>query len=93
MKAFCEDYGRIPNTVTAGGITFATPEFLYLMSQAIYQLGNSDSSSITYITNVSAPQTPSGSTISSKQLNKTDYISVANNVAKFIKTNNISSIL
>ena len=87
LKTYISNNGQLPNTVTAGGITFTTPEFLYLMSQAIYQIGNSNSSNIAYISGVSGPESPSGDTISSENLNEVDYITVAGNVAKFIKTN------
>ena len=86
MKKYYETNGKLPNTVTAGGITFKLPEFLYLMSQAIYQLGNSNTKAITYITGVSAPSSPSGDSINAN-LNKADYLTTAKNVATFIKTN------
>ena len=60
------------------------------MSQAIYQIGNSNSNDIAYISGVSAPESPSGDTISSQQLTKENYITVANNVAKFISTNKLA---
>ncbi len=87
LKNYISNNGQLPNTVTAGGITFTTPEFLYLMGQAIYQIGNSNSSNIAYISGVSAASSPSGDTISSQNLNLADYLTVANNVANFIKTN------
>ena len=87
LKKYISNNGELPNTVTAGGITFTTPEFLYLMSQAIYQIGNSNSSNIAYISGVSAASSPSGDTISSQNLNKADYLTVAKNVASFIKSN------
>ncbi|WP_296882656.1 pseudomurein-binding repeat-containing protein [uncultured Methanobrevibacter sp.] len=90
LKTYLSDKGSLPNTVTAGGITFTTAEFLYLMSQAIYQIGNSNSTDVAYISGVSSPESPSGDTISSEQLTKDNYITVANNVAKFIKTNNLA---
>jgi len=87
LKTYISNNNKLPTTVTAGGITFTTEEFLYLMSQAIYQIGNSNSSNIAYISGVSAASSPTGDTISSEQLTKTNYITVANNVAKFIATN------
>ena len=87
LKKYYETNNKLPSTVTAGGITFKLPEFLYLMSQAIYQLGNSNTKAITYITGVSAPSSPSGDTIS-ENLMKADYITTAKNVAAFIKSNN-----
>ena len=85
LKKYYESYDKLPSTVTAGGITFKLPEFLYLMSQAIYQLGNSDTKAITYITGVSAPSSPSGDSINDN-LAKAGYLTTAKNVATFIKT-------
>lgn len=41
LKAYYEKYGKLSTSVIAAGHRFTVPEFLYLMSQAIYQLGNS----------------------------------------------------
>ncbi|MBE6490897.1 MAG: hypothetical protein E7Z83_08585 [Methanobrevibacter sp.] len=90
LKTYYANNGKLPATVTAGGITFTLPEFLYVMSQAIYQIGNSNTKDITYISGVSAPESPYGDTISSEQLTKDNYITVANNVAKFISTNKLA---
>ena len=90
LKTYYSTNSKLPNTVTAGGITFTLPEFLYLMSQAIYQIGNFNTADIAYISGVSAPESPFGDTISSKQLTKDNYITVANNVAKFISTNKLA---
>ncbi|WP_407376437.1 pseudomurein-binding repeat-containing protein [Methanobrevibacter sp.] len=87
LKEYYSKNSKLPATVTAGGITFKTPEFLYLMSQAIYQIGNSNMSDISYITGVSAPASPFGDSISSEQLTKQNYLTVANNVAKYIASN------
>lgn len=87
LKTYYSNKGSLPNTVTAGGITFTTSEFLYLMSQAIYQIGNSDNADITYLTSISTPGSPLGDSISSQQLTKSNYIAVANNVAKYIREN------
>ncbi|WP_458402729.1 pseudomurein-binding repeat-containing protein [Methanobrevibacter sp.] len=84
LKTYYSSNSKLPSSVTAGGIKFTMPEFLYLMSQAIYQIGNSNSTAVSYISGVSAPESPYGDTISSQQLTKDNYITVANNVAKFI---------
>lgn len=89
LKNYIEKNKVLPSTVTAGGITFTLPEFLYVMSQAIYQIGNSKTSAITYISGVSAPTGPSGDTINS-ELYKADYLTVAKNVASFISTNKLA---
>ena len=87
LKNFYDSYKRLPNTVTIGGYEFTLPEFLYVMSQAIYQIGNSNTNAISIITGVSAPSSPSGDTISSKDLAQSDYLTVAKNVASFIAAN------
>jgi len=85
LKNFYETNKRLPNTVTAGGYTFTLAEFFYLMSQAIYQLGNSNTKDITVISGVSAPSSPTGDNIDSKNLET--FVKVAQNVANYIKTN------
>ena len=87
FKKYYDSNNKFPSTVTVGSHTFTVPEFLYLMSQAISEIGNSKTSDVTYITGVSAPSSPSGDTISSAQLTKANYIKVASNVASFISTN------
>ena len=88
LKNYYASNDKLPDTVTVGGVTFTVPEFLYLMSKAIYELGNSKSSDIPYLTGVSAPSSPSGDTISSKQLTKANYITMANNIASYIEEHN-----
>ncbi len=88
LETFYETNKRLPNTVTAGGITFTLPEFLYVMSQAIYQIKNSNSNAITVISGVSDPLSPSGDTISSQKLYEANYTTVAKNVASYISSNN-----
>ena len=87
LKTYYETNKKMPSTVTAGGLTFTLPEFLYVMSQAIYQIGNSNTKDITIISGVTAPSSPSGDTISSKDLTKANFITVAKNVASYISTN------
>jgi len=86
LKKFYDSNGKLPNTVTTGGYTFTLPEFLYLMSQAIYQINSSNTNDIIVLSGVSVPSAPSGDTINSKKLY--DYVTVAKNVAVFISTNN-----
>ena len=42
VKEYFGKYNKYPTSVTAGGITFTLPQFVYLMSQAIYKIGNSN---------------------------------------------------
>ena len=87
LKTYYSKNKAFPKNVTVSGLTFSLPEFLYVMSQATYQLGNSDTSQIVCIDNVKSASSPSGDDINT-QLNKADYLTVAKNVANYIKTNN-----
>jgi hypothetical protein len=87
LKSYYESHKSLPNTITAGGVSFNMPQFLYLMEQAIYQLGHSDTKDITYIEGVSAPSSPSGDEINSKDLSQENYLKLAQNVANYIKDN------
>ena len=88
LKNYYASNSKLPDSVTTGGLIFTVPEFLYLMSKAIYELGNSKSGDIPYLTGVSAPASPSGDTISSKDLSKANYITMANNLANYIEEHN-----
>ncbi|WP_407394037.1 pseudomurein-binding repeat-containing protein [Methanobrevibacter sp.] len=87
LNKYYNNNGVLPNTVTTGGVTFKLPEFLYLMSQAIYQINNSNTKDIAYISGVSAPGSPSGDNINSASLDLDKYVTVAKNVANYINTN------
>ena len=87
FKKYYDNNNKFPTTVTVGSQSFTTPEFLYLMSQAIYELGNSKSDDISYLTGIKAPSSPSGDNIYSAELTKANYIKVANSVATYINTN------
>jgi len=87
LQKYYESNKKLPSTVTAGGITFTLPEFMYVMSQAIYQIGNSNSKDITVISDVKTPGSPTGDSISSQDLTKTNYLKVAKNVASYISSN------
>ena len=87
LKTYYEKNNKFPNTVTAGGETFTLPEFLYLMSQAIYQIGNSNTKDISYIKGVTAPSAPSGDTIKNRDLSQKDFISAAKTVSSHISSN------
>jgi transglutaminase-like putative cysteine protease len=63
------------------------PEFLYVLSQAIVQLSESNTKDVGIITGVKAPGSPSGDSINSKQLTKANYVTMAKNIANYIKTN------
>ena len=87
IKSYYSSNGKVPSSVSAGGYSYTVPEFLYLMAQAIYQLGNSNTKAITCIYGVKAPSSPSGDTIYSEELYRSDYLKVAYNLANYVKTN------
>lgn len=86
LKNYYAANNKFPTSVSAGGKTFTIPEFLYLMSQAIYQIGNSNTNDIAIISGVSAASSPFGDSINDN-LQKADFITVAGNIANFIKNN------
>ncbi|MDO5831271.1 MAG: transglutaminase domain-containing protein [Methanobrevibacter sp.] len=90
FKNYYDSNNKFPNTVKVGSLTFTVPEFLYIMSEAIDEIGNSKSSNIAYISDVAAPKNPSGDNIDSKNLLQAKYVAVAKNIATYIKTNKIA---
>ena len=87
LKSYYESHKSFPNTVVAGGIEFTLPEFLYMMSEAIDNLGSSKTSVVPIIYGVSNPGSPTGDVIDSKDLKKANYISVAKNIISYINAN------
>ena len=86
LKTYYANNAKLPSTVTAGGITFTVPQFLYLMSKAIDELGNSKTADIAIMDSVSAPSSSSGDSLNA-DLTKANYIKLANAVANFISSN------
>ena len=86
LKSYYDKNNKLPNTVTVGGTTFTLPEFLYAMSQAISQIGSSNTKDIKVPVDVSAPSNPSGDVISADLVQK-DFLTVAKNVVNYIDTN------
>ena len=87
VKNYYANNKKLPTTVTMAGNSYTMPEFLYLMSQAIYQLGSYNTNPITAIIGAKDPSSPSGDDINA-QLNKADYLTMAKSVADYIKSNN-----
>ena len=86
LKNYYEKNKKFPSTVTAGGVKFTIPEFLYLMSQAISQLDSSNTKNIRAVDGASAPSKPSGDSISA-DLTKANYVKSAKSVSTYISTN------
>lgn len=87
VKNYYQNNKKLPASVTAGGVTLSMPQFLYMMSQTITQLGSSNTKDVAIITGVKGPSSPSGDTINSKQLTKANYLTWAKNIANYIRTN------
>ena len=86
LKNYIANNNNLPTTVSCGGLTFTVPEFLYIMCQAINELGNAKTSAIAFITGVEDPTSPSGDAISTTELYKSGYLALAKNVANYIST-------
>ena len=87
IKSYYSTNKNVPTSVSAGGYTFTVPEFLYLMAQAIYQLGNSNTNDITINRGILNPDSPSGDNIDT-DLYQDDYLTVAKNLVNYIVKNN-----
>ena len=87
VKNYYQNNGKLPGSVTTGGVTLTMPEFLYMLSQAIVQLGNSNTKDVAILKGVKNAASPSGDSINSKQLTKANYLTWAQNIANYIKTN------
>ena len=87
VKNYYQNNGKLPGSVTTGGVTLTMPEFLYMLSQAIVQLGNSNTKDVAILKGVKNAASPSGDSINSKQLTKANYLTMAQNIANYIKTN------
>ena len=87
IKSYYANNNKLPSTVTTGGLTFTMPEFLYLMSEAISNLGSSKTGNVPILSGIGEPTSPSGDTINSKDLTKANYITVAKNSVTYISTN------
>ena len=81
-------YNSFTATVDVGGLKTTLPEFLYLMSKAIYQINNNDKNPIKYIAGVGEATSLDDVGNLDSTLSLSKYVEVANNVAAFIVKNN-----
>ena len=88
LTRFFESQNKFTSTVNVGGMKVTLSEFLYLMSQAIYQISESNSKPIIYINGIKEPDSPYGGDNLNTKITKVAYVKVAHNVAEFIKNNN-----
>ena len=85
VKAYYEANKDIPDTIYISEGFFSAPQYLYLVSKAIVNIANSNFDDIGII-DAKNPSNPSGNPLSS-QLDKSQYLDVANRVANFIVNN------
>lgn len=86
LKKYYAKHNKLPSTVMVANCSYSTAEFLYLMSKAIDNLGKSKNTPIKAI-KVANPTFPTGNTINSKVLYKTNYLNLVKKVANYITSN------
>lgn len=82
VKKYIENNGELPNTVTIGGVTYSTAEYVYLASQAIINLKNNKKSNI----GVKPVNNPTSPQAASNLGNLYDYLSVAKSVVNTVNS-------
>ena len=87
VKSYYEANDKLPASVKLSEGTFTMPEFLYLMSKAVVNLGSSNTASIASISGVKDASSTDPEYINSQQLVKSDYIALASRVASYIYNN------
>ncbi len=84
VKNFFETNKRLPNYVTINGAQLTMSKFLYLLSTATVQINSGSTATIT-VKNVKAP-TNIGGTMKSGNLQKSEYVAVANKIRSFMSS-------
>jgi len=85
VKKFVEKHGKLPNYVTIANKQVSMNEFLYLLTKSIVNINKKISSGMRW-EDVRKPNKPSGNSINAN-LDKNSYITLAQNVIKFIEKN------
>ncbi|MGL4670078.1 MAG: transglutaminase domain-containing protein [Methanobacteriaceae archaeon] len=83
IQKYIKKNGKLPNYIIIEGQKFSMPEFLYLITKTTYNINKKIKSNTTIVYGVGNPSKASGSSIK-KYFTKSDYIGVANRIAKFI---------
>jgi glutamine amidotransferase-like uncharacterized protein len=87
VAAFIETNKRLPNYVSIDKQYLSMADFLYSMTTTISEINNRRTDNIKYKEIDEAPN-PSGSFTVGTKLLKTAYVTVAENIKKYINTNN-----
>ncbi|AXV39417.1 MAG: hypothetical protein CIT02_03365 [Methanobacterium sp. BAmetb5] len=88
VKSFVETYHVLPNYVQIGSLQVSMPQFLYLLSTCTSQL-NSGITSLISLPSVSVASSPLEQ-MTSGNLDKTEYVDLANRVKSFMDSNGIA---
>jgi parallel beta-helix repeat protein len=86
VQAYIEANHKLPDNVTINGTTVDMAQFLKLITTATTNINSSINSSIS-IGNYTAATNPSETITTSGNLNKTDYLSLANSVNSYMDSN------
>ena len=87
LKAYYQQKGVLPATVTVGSDVFTIHEFYYLMSKATSQLSESNTAPITPILGVEAPSSKCTDTAYSAAVTVDKYVAIANQDIDYIAKN------
>jgi hypothetical protein len=85
VKSYIETNHKLPDSVNISGNHVSMPQFLKLLTTAVLNINNSSKEAITLGT-YSSPSA-SSENITSSNINKTEYLDIANRVKSYIDTN------
>jgi hypothetical protein len=88
VKSFVETYHALPDYVQMGSLQVSMPQFLYLLTTCTSQL-NSGITSLIALPSVSVASSPLEQ-MTSGNLDKTEYVDLANRVKSFMDSNGIA---
>lgn len=88
VKSYVETNHTLPNSANVGENQVSMSQYLQLSTTVVLNINNSSNASIP-ITTCNNPTYPS-ETISSRNINKTEYLDIANRVNTFINNNGVA---
>ena len=86
LKSTIDSKNSVPTTVSVGGVTYSTPQFLYMMTKAVENINNGKTSEQILPVSAAAPGNPSGSAKSGNLTTK-EFVELATRVSKYIADN------
>ena len=88
LKSYIESNNKLPNYVTIGSSQVTMPQFLQLLVTSLLQINSGTSTAIS-IGNVGSPTNSTGDSIYGN-INKTEYLKIAQSIKSFIDSNGIA---